>query len=123
MFFVFKRLDNDEFLHLAVRNELTQAAQLVEDLKAYWPGQYVVCDSEENDAFIQLPKHRVPPCPFTISINPSMSKDPASVPGIRCNLPINKRGVHRSDASGQRLLEALLDSWNRNNTCRPGPRP
>jgi uncharacterized damage-inducible protein DinB len=29
---------------------------------------------------------------------------------------INKGGMDMSDAQGQRLLEALLDSWDRNNT-------
>src|SRR2546426_11340986 len=32
------------------------------------------------------------------------------------NFRIDKRGVDMSDAPDQRLLEVLLDSWDRNNT-------
>jgi uncharacterized damage-inducible protein DinB len=35
---------------------------------------------------------------------------------IRHNFRIKKRGVDMSDAPDQHLLEALLDSWDRNNT-------
>jgi hypothetical protein len=46
---VFKRTENGEFVHVASRNELEQAVQLVEALNADWPGEYVVRDSEGND--------------------------------------------------------------------------
>jgi CBS domain-containing protein len=39
---VFKKLENDESLHVACRDELEQAVQLVRGLKALWPGQYVI---------------------------------------------------------------------------------
>jgi uncharacterized damage-inducible protein DinB len=40
----------------------------------------------------------------------------ASASKLPHNFRINKWGVDMSDASDQRLLEALLDSWDRNNT-------
>jgi hypothetical protein len=46
---VFKQLENGEFVHVAIRDELEQAVQLVEALNAHWPGEYVVRDSEGND--------------------------------------------------------------------------
>jgi LPS sulfotransferase NodH len=46
---VFKQLGNGEFLHVASRDELEQAVQLVEALNTHWPGEYVVRDSEGND--------------------------------------------------------------------------
>jgi hypothetical protein len=48
---VFRQLWNGELLHVASRDELEQAVQLVEKLKALWPGEgeYVVRDSEGND--------------------------------------------------------------------------
>jgi hypothetical protein len=47
LFCVFKRLENGTFLRVAVRDELEQAVQLAEALKALWPGEYVVRDSEK----------------------------------------------------------------------------
>jgi hypothetical protein len=49
MYGVFRQLGNDEFLHVATRDELEQAVQLVEAFNAHWPGEYVVRDSEGND--------------------------------------------------------------------------
>ena len=49
MYTVFKQLENGELEHVAERNELEQAVQLVEALNAHWPGEYVVRDSEGND--------------------------------------------------------------------------
>jgi len=49
MYRVFRQLENGEFEHVASRAELEQALQLVEELKAYWPGEYRVRDSEGND--------------------------------------------------------------------------
>jgi hypothetical protein len=46
---VFKQLGNGEFEHVASRDELEQAVQLVEALNAHWPGEYVVRDPEGND--------------------------------------------------------------------------
>jgi hypothetical protein len=49
MYSVLKQLENGEFLHVAFRDELEQAVQLVEALNADWPGEYAVRDSEGND--------------------------------------------------------------------------
>jgi LPS sulfotransferase NodH len=46
---VFKQLGNGEFVHVASRDELEQAVQLVEALSTHWPGEYVVRDSKGND--------------------------------------------------------------------------
>jgi hypothetical protein len=45
---VFRQLGNGEFVHVASRDELEQARQLVEGLNAHWPGGYVVRDSRGN---------------------------------------------------------------------------
>jgi hypothetical protein len=49
MYNVFTKLSDGEFLFVASRDELEQASQLVKDLKANWPHQYVVRDSGGND--------------------------------------------------------------------------
>lgn len=49
MYSVFRRLGSGEFVHVASRDELEQAVQLVEALNSIWPGEYVVRDSEGND--------------------------------------------------------------------------
>jgi len=46
---VFVQLGDGEFLHVASRDDLEKAVQLVEALKASWPQEYVVRDSEGND--------------------------------------------------------------------------
>jgi hypothetical protein len=48
---IFRRLADGEFVHVASRDELQKAVQLIEDLEALWPGQgeYVVRDSEGNE--------------------------------------------------------------------------
>jgi hypothetical protein len=46
---VFRKLENGEFLHVASRDELGQALQLVEALSVHWPGDYAVRDSEGSD--------------------------------------------------------------------------
>jgi hypothetical protein len=43
------RLGDGEFPHVAFRDDLEQAVQLAEELKAYWPHEYVVRDSEGNN--------------------------------------------------------------------------
>lgn len=48
MYTVFKQLQNGEFVHVAFRDEHDQAVQLVESLNSYWPGNYVVRDSQGN---------------------------------------------------------------------------
>jgi hypothetical protein len=45
---VFKQLGNGEFHHVACREKLEQAVQLVEQLNFEWPGDYVVRDPEGN---------------------------------------------------------------------------
>ena len=49
MYSVFKQFENGEFLHVASRDELEQAVQLVGAFKVHWPGEYAVRDSEGND--------------------------------------------------------------------------
>jgi len=46
---VFRKLENGEFVHIASRNELEQAVQLLEEFNVLWPGEYLVRDSEGND--------------------------------------------------------------------------
>jgi hypothetical protein len=46
---VFVRLADGKFLHVASRDDLEEAKQLVQELKAYWPQEYVVRDSEGCD--------------------------------------------------------------------------
>ena len=49
MYSVFKQFENGEFLHVASRDELEQAVQLVGAFNVHWPGEYVVRDLEGND--------------------------------------------------------------------------
>ena len=49
MYRVFRQLENGEFVQVASRAELEQAFRLVEELKALWPGEYAVRDSDGND--------------------------------------------------------------------------
>ena len=49
MYYVFRRLENNELIHVASRDQLEQAVELVEALREGFPGEYVVRDSEEND--------------------------------------------------------------------------
>ena len=42
MYRVSRKLENDESLHVASRDKLEQAVQLVRQLKALWPGQYLI---------------------------------------------------------------------------------
>ena len=46
---VFRLLGNGEFLHVASRDELEDAVQLVKAFNAHWPGEYIVRDSEGKD--------------------------------------------------------------------------
>jgi CBS domain-containing protein len=39
---VVRKLENDESLHVACRDELAQAVQLVGGLRDHWPGKYVI---------------------------------------------------------------------------------
>ncbi|MGB8477075.1 MAG: CBS domain-containing protein [Candidatus Acidiferrum sp.] len=39
---VFKKIEDNESVHVASRDELEQAVQLAQELKTLWPGQYVV---------------------------------------------------------------------------------
>ena len=45
MYTVFKQIENGEFVHVASRDELEEALQLVAALNADWPGEYEVRDS------------------------------------------------------------------------------
>ena len=42
MYSVFKQLQNGDFVHVGSRGNLEQAMQLVQALKAHWPGVYEV---------------------------------------------------------------------------------
>lgn len=45
MYTVFKQIGNGEFVHVASRDELQEALQLLVALNADWPGEYEVRDS------------------------------------------------------------------------------
>jgi hypothetical protein len=49
MYSVLTKLGDGEFLFVASREELGQAAQLIQDLNANWPHDYVIRDSKGND--------------------------------------------------------------------------
>ena len=49
MYSVFTKLSDGEFLFVASREELEQAARLVKGLGAHWPNEYVIRDSEGNE--------------------------------------------------------------------------
>jgi hypothetical protein len=46
MFTVLTKLEDGEFVFVASRKQLGQAMQLVQELNAAWPREYVVRDSE-----------------------------------------------------------------------------
>jgi len=52
---VFTKLGDGEFLFVASREELEQAAQLVQELNANWPHEYVIRDSKGNDVDAKNP--------------------------------------------------------------------
>jgi hypothetical protein len=49
MYSIFTRLGDGEFVFVASREELEQVAQLVQELNANWPHEYVIRDSQGND--------------------------------------------------------------------------
>ena len=49
MFSVFTRLGDGEFIFVASRDQLGQAMQLVQELSASWPQEYVIRDAEGNN--------------------------------------------------------------------------
>ena len=49
MYRVLAQLEDGEYLHVACRNELQEAVQLIEGLNAYWPREYVLRDSQGCD--------------------------------------------------------------------------
>jgi hypothetical protein len=49
MYRVLAQLEDGEFLHVACRNKLQEAVQLIEGLNAYWPREYVLRDSQGSD--------------------------------------------------------------------------
>jgi len=58
MYSVFTKLGEGEFLFVASRDKLEQAAQLVQKLNATWPREYLIRDSKGNQF------HPTPPsCP------------------------------------------------------------
>jgi hypothetical protein len=46
---VFTKLGDGEFLFVASREELKQAALLVQELNTNWPNEYVIRDSQGKD--------------------------------------------------------------------------
>lgn len=54
MYSVYVQLGDGELLHVASRDELEQALQLVEAFKTNWHEKYIVRDSEGND--IEVPE-------------------------------------------------------------------
>ena len=54
MYIVFVRLDNGEFQQVASCKNLEQVVQFVKALKAEWPKEYAVKDSEGN--YVDLTK-------------------------------------------------------------------
>ena len=46
MYKVLRKLENGEFLHVASRDNREEAVQLVAALNTYWPGEYIVRDSD-----------------------------------------------------------------------------
>ena len=55
MFSVFTKLGDGEFLFVASREELEQAAELVQELNDNWPNEYVVRDSTGNNVVLRNP--------------------------------------------------------------------
>jgi|KBSMisStandDraft_5_1062788.scaffolds.fasta_scaffold1011302_2 hypothetical protein len=49
MYSVFTRLEEGEVVFVASRDELGHVAQLVQELSANWPHEYVVRDSDGNN--------------------------------------------------------------------------
>lgn len=49
MYQVMAQLDDGEFLIVAYRDNLEEAAELIEGLNSYWPREYLVCDSQGNE--------------------------------------------------------------------------
>jgi len=55
MYSVFTKLGDDEFLFVASREKLEQAAVLVQELNDSWPHEYVIRDSKGNDVDLKNP--------------------------------------------------------------------
>ena len=55
MYSVFTKLGDGKLLFVASREELEQAAQLVQELYANWPKEYVVRDSIGNNVDLKNP--------------------------------------------------------------------
>jgi hypothetical protein len=55
VYIVLVQLGDGEFQHVASRDDLEQAVQLVQELKAYWPHEYVVWDSKSNNVDLKNP--------------------------------------------------------------------
>jgi hypothetical protein len=55
VYIVLVQLGDGEFQHVASRDDIEQAVRLVQELKAYWPHEYVVRDSKGNDVDLKNP--------------------------------------------------------------------
>ena len=55
MFSIFTILADGDFLFVAAREELADASQLVLELKAHWPNEYIIRDSRGNDLDLENP--------------------------------------------------------------------
>ena len=49
MYSVFVKIGNGEFVFVASREDFQDAEQLVQDLNAAWPNEYIIRDSNGND--------------------------------------------------------------------------
>jgi hypothetical protein len=55
VFNIFAKLVEGGFIFVTCREELEQAVQLVQELKASWPHEYVLRDSQGNDVDLKNP--------------------------------------------------------------------
>lgn len=60
MYCVFVQLGDSEFLYVASRRDFREAAELAEGLKVYWPHNYVVLNSQDNDVELGGPRATSP---------------------------------------------------------------
>ena len=69
MYRVLAQLDDGEFLIVACRDKLEEAIQLLQRLKAYWPREYVVRDSQGHDVDLGRYPGTEPECGAASSIS------------------------------------------------------
>ena len=69
MYRIFAQLDDGHFVHVACRDELDVAVELIEGLNAYWPREYVVRDSHGNDVDLTKYDATEPECEAASSMS------------------------------------------------------